>query len=186
VPSGSGSCLGIFMRGDVFITVRQAKLGERERTKPETFYCCPIRDLGFGLVRPRCAASRKRVLRGRRRRRLRSVDSEWAGRVIEPRNILVAVADVVVIAEGNSRGAKSRDTSRTACALAPPGSKSTARPQWAAQELGRSSDASSPSTTAAKRAKSIASGASKEVGVPRRSCEPGEPTPRDPGEQRRY
>jgi hypothetical protein len=32
---------------------------------------------------------------------LRSVDSEWAGRVIEPRNYMIAGADAVVLAEGN-------------------------------------------------------------------------------------
>jgi hypothetical protein len=34
---------------------------------------------------------------------LRSVDSEWAGRVIEPRNYVVVGADAVNLAEGNTK-----------------------------------------------------------------------------------
>ena len=58
-------------------------------------------------ARPRLVASRKRVLRGHGRPWLRSVDSECAGRVIEPRKDFVAEADAVDIAEGNT-GALSR------------------------------------------------------------------------------
>jgi hypothetical protein len=70
---------------EIILTVRQAKLGEREG-RSRNFLMLPDSGPEDGLVRPRGAASRKRVLRGRRRRRLRSVDSERSGRVIELRN----------------------------------------------------------------------------------------------------
>ena len=52
-------------------------------------------------ARQRLATSRERVLRGVGEPALRSVDSECAGRVIEPRNKFVVGADVVLYAEGS-------------------------------------------------------------------------------------
>jgi hypothetical protein len=52
---------------------------------------------------------------------LRSVDSEWTGRVIEPRNYGIAGADAVNLAEGNN------EARQWPSAEVPPESKSRAR-----------------------------------------------------------
>ena len=84
-------------------------------------------------ARPRLVASRKRVLRGHGRPWLRSVDSECAGRVIEPR-------------KGNLGGGRRFSLSGrqyqsavTTWRRSTPGSKSRARTRGDCQEPGRSS-----------------------------------------------
>ena len=63
--------------------------------------------LVFNPARPRVASSRKRVLRPLQRCNGRSVDSEQAGRVIEPRNSLIVVADA--LSEGGRQNSQRRN-----------------------------------------------------------------------------
>jgi hypothetical protein len=75
--------------------------------------------------------------------RLRSVDSEGAGCVIEPRNREIAGADVVSGAEGNTGGAEWPGV------LVPPGSdESRACAERVRRELGRSCHLRSPEVAA--------------------------------------
>jgi hypothetical protein len=68
----------------------------------------------------RPAAQRREELLAVEQSTLRSVDSEWAGRVIEPRNCVVAGVDTVQIVEDNT------EAQQWPSAEVPPGSESTA------------------------------------------------------------
>lgn len=92
-----------------------------EEAEAETIERSPA---GPNPARQRLTSSRKRVLRGRGRPRQRSVDSERAGRVIEPRKQSTTGADAVQRAEG-STGAPSRSGAEV-----PSGSESGARAHW--------------------------------------------------------
>ena len=86
----------------------------------------------------RWSTSRKRVLRGRRRRRLRSVHSERAGRVMEPRNGTYRGCRRCEKGGRQHRSAKSRATPEWLGNADPPGSESRACTGGRRKEPGRS------------------------------------------------
>jgi hypothetical protein len=131
---------------------------------------------GFESCPARWATSRKRVLRGRRRRRLRSVHSERAGRVMEPRNGTYRGCRRCTEGGRQHRSAKSRATPEWLGDADPPGSESRACTGGRPRNLGDPDASPALSRGTTERS---ASERSRGVGKSERrstSDEAGEPT----------